>query len=170
MEHQAVVLHLTLDQLDYGMAHGHGQPHWHNERLPQRLAAIDGHGRLGEDLFLRHTGSPSNGQATLEVWMELMLLLGAVLALGNIVASVAVLRVSVLSPSQRALQVALIWLVPVIGAVVCAAFASSQAAGSTSSGTSDPFYLSSDGGVSGGQDAGFSGCDAGDSGCAGSSD
>lgn len=31
--------------------------------------------------------------------MELILLLGAVLALGNIVASVAVLRVSVLSPS-----------------------------------------------------------------------
>ncbi|NEL27889.1 MAG: hypothetical protein G3W59_23380, partial [Xanthomonas perforans] len=49
--------------------------------------------------------------------MKLMLLLGVVLALGNIVASVAVLRVSVLSPSQRALQVALIWLVPVIGAV-----------------------------------------------------
>lgn len=102
--------------------------------------------------------------------MKLMLLLGVVLALGNIVASVAVLRVSVLSPSQRALQVALIWLVPVIGAVVCAAFASSQVAGSTSSGTSDPFYLSSDGGASAGQDAGFSGCDAGDSGCAGSSD
>lgn len=93
--------------------------------------------------------------------MKLMLLLGVVLALGNIVASVAVLRVSVLSPSQRALQVALIWLVPVIGAVVCAAFASSQAAGSTSSDTSDPLYLSSDGGASGGQDAGFSGCDAG---------
>lgn len=102
--------------------------------------------------------------------MKLMLLLGVVLALGNIVASVAVLRVSVLSPSQRALQLALIWLVPVIGAVVCAAFASSQAAGSTSSDTSDPLYLSSDGGASGGQDAGFSGCDAGDSGCAGSSE
>lgn len=70
--------------------------------------------------------------------MELMLLLGAALALGNIVASVAVLRVSVLSPSQRVLQLTLIWLVPVIGAIVCAAFASSQALASTSSGTIAP--------------------------------
>ncbi len=58
MEHQAVVLHLTLDQLDYGMAHGHGQPHWHNERLLQRFAAIDGHGRLGEDCFHTAHGQP----------------------------------------------------------------------------------------------------------------
>lgn len=102
--------------------------------------------------------------------MELMLLLGLVLALGNIVASVAVLRVSALSPSQRALQVAVIWLVPVIGAVVCAAFASSQAPGSTSSSTIDPLYPSSDGGASDGQDVGFVGCDGGDAGSAGSSD
>lgn len=64
MKHQAVVLHLTLDQLEYGIAHGHGQPRWHNERLLQRLAAIDGNGRLGEDRFLRHTGSPGNSQVT----------------------------------------------------------------------------------------------------------
>lgn len=49
MEHQTMVLHLTLEQLDYGIAYGHGQPRWHNERLLQRFAAIDGHGRLGED-------------------------------------------------------------------------------------------------------------------------
>ncbi|WP_146097974.1 hypothetical protein [Xanthomonas arboricola] len=58
MEHQAVVLHLTLDQLDYGMAHGHGQPRWHNERLLRRLAAIDGHGRLGEDRFYATRAAP----------------------------------------------------------------------------------------------------------------
>lgn len=102
--------------------------------------------------------------------MEWMLLLGAVLALGNIIASVAVLRVSVLSPSQRVLQLALIWLVPVIGAVVCGAFAASQALGPTSSSTIDPLYPSSDGSASEVQDLGFSGCDAGDSSCAGSSD
>lgn len=102
--------------------------------------------------------------------MELILLLGAMLALGNIVASVAVLRVSVLSPSQRVLQLALIWLVPVIGAVVCAAFASSQTFGSTSSSTIDPLYPSSDGGASDGQDIGSFSCDGGDTGGAGSSD
>lgn len=102
--------------------------------------------------------------------MELMLLLGAALALGNIVASVAVLRVSVLSPSQRVLQLTLIWLVPVIGAIVCAAFASSQALASTSSGTIAPLYPLSDGGASDGQDIGFVGCDGGDAGDAGSSD
>lgn len=58
MEHQTVVLHLTLDQLDYGMAHGHGQPRLHNERLLRRLAAIDVHGRLGEDRFYATRAAP----------------------------------------------------------------------------------------------------------------
>ena len=90
--------------------------------------------------------------------MELTLLLVAVVVLINVAASVAVLRVSVFAPSQRLLQLAIIWLVPVIGAVVCVAFASSQALGPASPSTIDPLYLPSDGGAPDGPGVGLCGC------------
>jgi hypothetical protein len=102
--------------------------------------------------------------------MELTLLLVAALALVNIVASVAVLRVPVLSPSQRVLQLALIWFIPVIGAIVCIAFVSSQATRPTSSSTVDPLYLPSDGGVPDSPSIGGCGCGGSDAGGSGSSD
>lgn len=96
--------------------------------------------------------------------MELTLLLVAVVALINVFASAAVLRVAAFSPTQRLLQLALIWLVPVIGAVVCAAFASSQALGPTSPSTIDPLYLPSDGGGPDGPGMGICGCSGGEGG------
>ena len=96
--------------------------------------------------------------------MELTLLLVAVIVLINVAASIAVLRVSVFAPSQRLLQLALIWLVPVLGAIVCAAFASSQALGPASPSTIDPLYLPSDGGAPDGPGMGLCGCAGGDGG------
>jgi hypothetical protein len=73
--------------------------------------------------------------------MQLTLLVITVAALINVVASVTVLRVPVFSPSQRLFQVGLIWLVPIIGAVVCVVFSSSQALDATSLSTVDPLHL-----------------------------
>ena len=97
----------------------------------------------------------------MEISIELTVLLVAVIAVINVFASAAVLRVAVFSPTQRVLQLALIWLVPMIGAVVCAAFASSQALGPTSR-TIDPLYLPSDGGGPDGPS--MCGCSGGDAG------
>lgn len=47
----------------------------------------------------------------------------AVLA-GNLIATVTILRSDFYSPRQRRLQLALVWLVPVIGAACCFSFAS----------------------------------------------
>jgi hypothetical protein len=96
--------------------------------------------------------------------VELTLLLAAVAAFINVVASVVVLRVSVFSTSQRLLQLAFIWLVPVIGAVVCVEFASSQALGPASPSTIDPLYLPSDGGAPDGPGIGLCGCSGSDGG------
>lgn len=101
--------------------------------------------------------------------MQLTLLAIVVVALINIVASVMVLRVPVFSPSQRLLQLGVIWLVPIIGAVVCAVFASSQAHDLASSGTIDPLYLPSDGGAPDGPGIGICGCSSGDGGGEGGS-
>ena len=60
--------------------------------------------------------------------MELILLLIAGVALINIAASAVILRVSAFSTSQRLLQLMVIWFVPILGAIVCAAFASSPRA------------------------------------------
>ena len=96
--------------------------------------------------------------------MQLALLLVVVVVLVNVAASVVVLRVSVFSPSQRLLQLALIWLLPIIGAVVCVAFASSQALGPASPSTIDPLYLPNDGGAPDGPGIGICGCSGGDGG------
>lgn len=47
----------------------------------------------------------------------------------NLFASLAVLRAPSSTPSQRRLQLALVWLLPVIGAVLCLVFASAQRGG-----------------------------------------
>ncbi|WP_369942388.1 hypothetical protein [Xanthomonas medicagonis] len=90
--------------------------------------------------------------------MQLMLLAIVVITIVNIIASVVVLRVPVFSSSQRLWQFGLIWLVPIIGAVVCAVFASTQAPDPASPGTVDPLYLPSDGGVPDGPGIGICGC------------
>lgn len=59
--------------------------------------------------------------------MDLTHLMVVLIVLGNIVASVKAFDVSALSPRQRLVQPALVWLVPVVGALACLAFASSQA-------------------------------------------
>ena len=102
--------------------------------------------------------------------MKLIRLLVAVAALINIAASVVVLRVSIFSSSQRLLQLAFIWLVPIVGAVVCVAFASSQVLGPTSLRTMDPLYLPSDGGVADGPGIGTCGCGGADGGGDGGGD
>ncbi len=94
--------------------------------------------------------------------MGLTLLLAGLVLLLNAFASVVVLRVPVFSPSQRLLQIALIWLVPIIGAVICATFAYSL--GPASPGTMDPLYLPSDGGGPEGSGAGIWGCSGSDAG------
>jgi hypothetical protein len=93
--------------------------------------------------------------------MELILLFVAVVVLVNAVASVKVLRVRVFSRSQHLLQLAIIWLVPIIGAVICIAFASSQALGPAAPSTHDPLYLPSDGVAPDGPGIGICACSGG---------
>ena len=111
-----------------------------------------------------HGWASSSWQVREEVQMELTLVLVAVVALINVAASVAVLRASAFAPSERSLQLALIWLVPVLGAIICMAFASSQALGPASPSTLDPLYLPSDGGAPEGSGTGLCGCGGGDGG------
>lgn len=94
--------------------------------------------------------------------MELTLLFVAVVVLINAVASLRVLRIPVFSRSQRVLQLALIWLVPIIGAGICIAFATSQALGPAAPSTHDPLYLPSDGGAPDDPSLGICGCGGGD--------
>ena len=96
--------------------------------------------------------------------MDLIFLLIAGVALINIAASIAVLRVSAFSISQRLLQLMVIWFVPVIGAVVYATFASSQSLGPTSSSSFDPLHLPSDGGAPDGPGIGIGAWGSGDCG------
>lgn len=50
----------------------------------------------------------------------------------NLAGSFVVLRHRDLSTSQRTIQLLVIWLVPIIGSIICIAFASSQSNGSDS--------------------------------------
>lgn len=67
------------------------------------------------------------------------------LAAGNILATVAVARTTVFTSSQRAIQIALIWLVPVIGFIVCLAFSATQISESKASGPFAPLNSPADG-------------------------
>lgn len=94
--------------------------------------------------------------------MDLLLLLPiAVFAAINVVATRAIIRVSALTTSQRALQLAFVWLVPIFGAVVCLSAASHTTRGFSA-------ILPSDGVASSGQDGGSYG-DSGSSSCGDSS-
>ena len=86
--------------------------------------------------------------------MNIALIVISALALINLGVSVAVLRAVALSPSQRAMQVLLIWLVPLAGATVCAAFVSSQISDTDSRRTVDPPYPEGDGADCGGGEGG----------------
>ncbi|WP_089374627.1 hypothetical protein [Methylobacillus rhizosphaerae] len=100
--------------------------------------------------------------------MNLILLVPiTIFALLNIIAMIAVLRVPGTSTSKRALQCALIWLVPGFGAAACLVLAAynTQNLSSTSS-----IFQSHDGGYSGSHDSGSfdgggSGCGDGGGGC-----
>lgn len=78
--------------------------------------------------------------------MELVLLSAALGVALNIAASIAVFRIPGALLSQRLLQLALIWLLPILGAVLCWAFAASQAAAAAAPERMEPLYLPSDGG------------------------
>ncbi len=105
----------------------------------------------------------------MNVWFPLL----AALVVVNAIASLLVLRARVFSPSQRMLQVAVVWLIPLAGAIVCAVFARSQTPGPRSSSAFDPLYLPSDGGGPDGPGFGPCGCNdatGGDAGGSGSGD
>ena len=102
--------------------------------------------------------------------MGLTVTVVAIVLIINAFASVVVLRVPVFSPLQRFLQIALVWLVPIIGAVICVAFAYSQSLGPASPGTMDPLYLPSDGGGPETSGSGTCGCNGGDAGAGGGGD
>ena len=90
----------------------------------------------------------------------------AIIAFANVFASILVLRNAALSPRQRGAQLALVWFVPLLGAVFCGAFAAQMGARTTQVGTVDPLYLPADGGTPGGSggDTCGSGADGGDGG------
>jgi len=93
------------------------------------------------------------------------LLVVAIVVVVDVAASVLVLRNAVFSRSQRLLQLAFIWSIPFVGAIVCAAFASSHAHGAVSPGAIDPVYLPPDGAPA--DSPGVAGCDGGDAGACG---
>ena len=78
------------------------------------------------------------------VLMGLTLLLLTVLFVVNAIASVVVIRLPLLSSSQRRLQLAFIWLVPLVGAVICVAVAHAHPNRRASPSTIDSVYLDSD--------------------------
>jgi hypothetical protein len=98
--------------------------------------------------------------------MRPILLVIAIVAIANIYASALVIRTDVFSRSQRLLQLGIIWLIPLVGAIGCGAFAFHQRS-SQWGGTLDPLYIPSDGGAPEGPVPGLCGChgpDGGDGG------
>jgi membrane glycosyltransferase len=59
--------------------------------------------------------------------MKIALCLSLLVIALNAIATWRVLRSPLLSPAQTTLQLALVWLLPVLGAVLCLAFAASVA-------------------------------------------
>jgi uncharacterized membrane protein YgcG len=84
----------------------------------------------------------------------------AALVITNLIATRAVLRAGGLSIPQRAMQLAMVWLLPVVGAIVCIAFASSQASAAVANGTIDPLYSPREGQVADGSMTGLCGCNS----------
>ena len=88
----------------------------------------------------------------------------AVLLFLNAAASILVLRSKLFSAAQRNRQLALIWLVPAVGAVVCSVFVFSQPKAAFSASSFDPLYNPTDGQAPEGPGLGICGCGGGDSG------
>lgn len=57
-------------------------------------------------------------------WYYVLSCIAAAVLAGNLFATVVVLRSDFYSPLQQRLQLALVWLIPVLGAACCASFAS----------------------------------------------
>ncbi|WP_111265877.1 hypothetical protein [Marilutibacter maris] len=94
-----------------------------------------------------------------------ILVAAAIVVVLNLVATARILRAAAFSPSQQLVQLMLTWLVPVMGAAVCLAFAHSQAIGDAREHQRlDPYY--GDGSAIGG-DSGDGGSVFGDGGCGG---
>jgi hypothetical protein len=93
--------------------------------------------------------------------MQPILLVLAIAALANVCASALVIRTDAFSNNQRLLQLGVIWIIPLVGAVSCGAFAWHQRSSQVSGGTLDPLYIPSDGGAPEGPGMGF--CDCGES-------
>lgn len=79
--------------------------------------------------------------------MQSLALILAIIAFANVFASILVIRNAALSPNQRIAQLAIVWFVPLLGAVFCGAFAAQAGARGTRTSTVDPLYLPSDGGA-----------------------
>ena len=97
-----------------------------------------------------------------------LLVISAVILI-NVIMSIVVLRAASYSPKQRVLQLALIWVIPLVGAGICAAFASFQTDGRQLASGEDPFGSGADYGDSvcgctsgGGTDGGGGGDGGGD--------
>jgi hypothetical protein len=88
----------------------------------------------------------------------------------NTVASIFVLRASALTTQQRLLQLALIWFLPVAGAIVSIVFVSSLTPHPTSQSTIDPLYYPGDGGAIDPPGTSVCGCAGGDGGSDGGGD
>lgn len=100
----------------------------------------------------------------MDTQLKWMLLLVAAIVLINLTASIAVLRATVFSSSQRVLQFVLIWFVPVIGAGLCLVFRAAEAQESASFGAMVPLRLPADGGSPDGPGLGLCGCAGSDAG------
>ncbi len=90
----------------------------------------------------------------METSVNITLLVISAVILINAVVSLVVLRISSYSPKQRLLQLTLIWLIPLLGAGICAAFASFQPQRQLTS-DEDPFGSGADNGD------GVCGCNSG---------
>ena len=85
------------------------------------------------------------------------LLIVAVLTI-NAYATIRVVRADLLSTSTKVVQIALVWLAPILGAVICLTFLSSQSLGpATHDGALDSAYGTGAGG-GGGHDYSDLGC------------
>ena len=76
--------------------------------------------------------------------MELAIPLIVIVLLANLYASVVVVRAPILSRTQRFLQLTLIWLIPLVGAVLCALMARTHSTITNSASSIDAVYLDSD--------------------------
>lgn len=72
-----------------------------------------------------------------ENWYYVLTFIAVAVFVGDLFATVVVLRSDFYSPLQQRLQLALVWLVPVLGAACCASFASIHRRGA--SGPGRPF-------------------------------